>query len=1544
MVSSRIDLREKVPVNIVKWAGLENTMNELFNNFEAWEQRNAELVNRFFDQAYFRGEESLINKFTEIKPDIKFEDIKDEWINLAILLYDNWMWDFKACLDKIDNDNLKKAFMTKIFENIRRKLWWVPWWAIPPAPYNDFDAKCVVPWDTNVLWYFQKVVSYLTSKEWAANWKKVLEILKDENVFITNEQLNSLLPAWEQIPMGINLTDPATPTTTKNNFDKLLSFEIGKEADRTINIAKDFSKNFQWLITNSLPAINTIVWESDEYRYNENEISNTYPEYKWRLETIRNNTDLSEDEKDKQINTLRWNFYLQYLKSKNTKIWNALEQLYNNNFDYSKIEPNILKGYLEKVADIRLKMLFDKWINEFIKLNFWNVDEFKNFYKNLADPSKKNMVLNDVNIVIPGSTTNWSVLIPIQKKIIEWPNEWLKDIDQFWKNSDKAFDALPIEFTINKSDINALDITVEDKTKLLNLLSKFDQWDKYEIKWEDIWILIYLFFVINSKLPITEMEHEKQKEIENTFGQAKNHEKWPESKDSGENNEGENEENKEWNEFTPEKFKEKIEKYWPGKFENWSEVRLPVWNSELPGWWYQWMKLKISNVNMKKWTFKWTIFWWELKFKNNIEWKSLQFKMNENFFWDLEKISKDSSKIWLQPDPKKSNFNSFRESLNNKLWTNNLSFPIDWVTWDGDKFMQKIKDENWEEKEVEVKYFWASGDDKSTYKIEYNPFKRSFNVSTTFNWNKKWKDWKSEKKRFSYSRDMDWNNFLIFFSQKWLFPQTEEEAKDAVTRQDNEFKMVNWWKWKLHWFSINNIRNWFKDVFGAIKKKIDEYDKSQTEKFKGIIESPILDALSKLPLPPSVKYAIWERQQDLYNERDSAIWKKIEWYLKIYQADPDFWTTFDQLPPHARTQWWKSLQMIVTDRVKNAKDRMWDPGLYQAAALLLANFEKWWSPYRWLSAEENTWLWVKALLWKAHYEQFLRDKAACIRDRDLAENSKNSWLDKKWLNEALARCEMDYIINNIRWSYWKLPYFGSHENRWIPGKDWTNYIDNPSKRLLSDQFASKLESASKWRFTKSTVEESYWKNKSINNFEIMEDEFGKMWSSRYQKWAGALRRMFDLASDESLKKRAKRHFLTYLLSWALDINCDPGLKKQVYWRAKPMSFVPWMLVKEAGVAENIAILLDDATNWDFSKNVKKYFHRSWQLKEWPDFKWVQNEINKWLTDEKMDKLDDYFSKLPTKDFSWYAEPKKKILEKFKKSLIEEDVEEFDRWLLDNPTIVNNGLLTNINVVSDRLRIEDWEFKWKDSDDVNNKKTFWKNIKESVSKLDAGNPEIVNFVLNKYFSWFWLNSTQDRQKAYQRIRTAYYWKDRIWKPFTYDYNGKWQDLDMWTISSMEIDDIIRYTFQGTVMKDCFSARKLPAELAYALEAFQNFFKKAFDNGTLQKPIIEKDSFRSNDIKVEPLLLWSRSLYKDVFSGESDNMFDDTVIWDEKDAFTDPKKRRKAQKRAFQSWRFINHELAQIEKSFKNRLPKTSYRVITQDSSSDIETRIKWLDAA
>ena len=555
-----VDLREKFPPNIIKWANLETTANNLLDNFETGHKKNAELINRFFEQPYFRWEESLINKFSEIKPDIKFDDIKNEWINLALLYYKDHLYDLNSCLNKVKNVHIKQAFIQKIFNEIQTKIWW-------QSLYTDFSNECKVPlttWTPNVLAYFQKVIKYLEEKQIAQNWKKVFEILKDIN--ITNDYLNSILPIWEQIPSWANLSDPSIPESTKNDFDALLSFEIWKEADRTINICENIAKEFQKLSTNSLPAINTIIWENDKYKFDENIL---WPEYKWKLETINNNPNLSENEKNKEINDLKREFYIKYLKTKNKKIWNTLEQLYNNDFDYSKIDPHTLKDYFDKVADIRLNMLFDKstsngkYMNEIMKLNFWNIDEFKKFYKELTDVDPNNPTLNitlsDVNK--PRATPpTWKISIPIQRKIVEWKNLRLKDINLFWKNANKSFDAFPMEYSINKADIDALDITIEDKTKLLYLLSKYDQWDKYEIKWEDIWILIFLFFIINSKLPITEMDPEEQKEVEKLFWQAKNHENWPENEDTEKNDE-----KNEWNEIeSPEKFKEKIEKYWPG--------------------------------------------------------------------------------------------------------------------------------------------------------------------------------------------------------------------------------------------------------------------------------------------------------------------------------------------------------------------------------------------------------------------------------------------------------------------------------------------------------------------------------------------------------------------------------------------------------------------------------------------------------------------------------------------------------------------------------------------------------------------------------------------------------------------------------------------------------------------------------------------------------------------------------------------------------------------------------------------------------------------
>ena len=1537
-MATSLNLREELPPDIVKWANLEKTMNDLFRDFKAWEERNAELVNDFFNQAYFRWEESLINKFTEIEPTLKFDDIKNESINLAILLYENWNREFNNCLSKISNNEIKKAIIKQIHDKVQNKIW--TW-----APYDHFDdpSECAIPGDSNVLSYFQKVIDYLNWKESASHWKKTIEILKKIN--ITNEEINSLLPAWDKIPTGIELTNAAVPTNTKNDFDTLLSFEIGKEADRTNNIAREFFGKIEWLFTNTFPAVNTIISENDEYKYDESKL---WTEYEGKLQNINDDSNLSDTEKEKQIDDLRWEYYLKYLKTKNDKIGNSLEQLYNNDFDYSKLEDSIIKGYIDKVVDIRLKMLFDSWLKDVIKVDFWNLDEFKTFCKDLADPTKTNISLNDVNLLT--GWTIWSINIPVKKSMIEGPNPRLKkDITQFW-GTEKSYDALPIRYEIKKSDINSLDITIEDKIKLLNFLSRFKQEDKYIIEGKDVWILFYLFFTINNRFKVTEFKSDDQKKIQELFWEAKDSNRnWGEehipeennTEDWNEHNDWTNHENnEEWNEkSSAEKFKEEIEKHWPGKFENWSEIWLPMWDSELPWWWYQWMKIKISDIDTKKWTFKWKIYGWELKFGSKLEWKSKEFKMNEDFFKDLNKISKNPDKIWLQPNPDKSDFNSFRENLKGELWKDKLSFPPTWVERTWDKFMQKVINEKWKEEEIEVKYFWASSDDKSTYKIEYNPVKKSFTVSSTFNWDEKWEDWKSEKKRFSYKRDMDWNNFLIFFTQKGLIPQTEEEAKSAIIRQDNDFKMVNKGKWKLNWFSINNVKNVFKTIKWNIKKKIDDYNKGQDEKLEDILvwDRWLYSKLAGvLGFIPSMKEWLWELQQEYYNNRDNRTWKKIEWYLKIFQSDPDFWTTFDQVPPFARILWWKSYKQFITDLARPGASRSKDD-IHKAAALLLANIEKWASPYRWLAGEENSGLWVRVLLWDAHYEQFMRDKQKCIND--LRKNPK----EKDQIQDVLATCEMDYIINNVSWANWKLGYFGSHEWRWIPGEEGTDYIDNPSKRLLSDKFASTLKWSYKWRFNKSTVEESFGKI-THNDFNLAKEDFKRLIKSSRFPWAIAnLKKMFLLAKSPEQQSEYQKCFLLYMLSGVLDVNGKKDLRKQTYQWAKTISFLPWMLAKETSHSQKVVTLLDDfcQKQWHpkFSDSVKSYFHE-WDLKNWKlQIENLITDLDSWWNVDMMQSFEQYSkSVFPSEKF-----PENSVLKKLQENALDPGMENIDNSLLDNPVVANSWwLLSNANVVRDRMSIKDWVFDGKDPDERHNRAEFREQIAKEVRNMSTNSPESVSLVLNQYFSRFGLNSEADRQKAYKRIYTAYYWKDRIWHPFKYNYNLKWQELDMWSISMEEIEDILWYTFQWTVRKDCFSSRKLPQEMETALKEFQNFFEKAFNTWTLNNPIVIKSAFKADWIRTEPMLLWSRDVYKDVFTWDSEYEYDTTEIWDDKDAFKNPKKRRKAQKRAFQSWRFINYEIAQIEKSFKNRLPSGSYRVVTQDASSDIEARIKWLN--
>lgn len=1478
---------------------LQDVLNE-------WEKRNAEL--KISSDQYW--EEDLINQLTTKNPDLKFGNIGWIWINLSLLLDNSWRWSFKHCLDKIPSDEIKKALMQEIFHKVQNEIW-------TDKPYDDFEEICSIPWDVDVLWYFLNIISYLDRKENpdqedAPKGKKTMDIIS--KILISNSDVNWRLST----PIAPETKLSEMPEDIKNSFDALLSFEFWKGITKAKDITENRMEQFSLLFTTGFPAINTIIWEDEDYRYDEQKLLEKYPEYETKLGEIQEKYKYEEWDNKKQkeekglkmlkeIRELKWEYYLQYLKEKNEKLASTLRELYENDFDYSELSDDALKWYLDIVVNKRLNK-FKDWIKNIIDENFDNFDEFSKFYKDLADPSSTTIHLNSG--FTPWSHTKDSVELPITKSIIKRKNMWLKDIDSFWWNP-LSYDALPFRYEIKKDDIDKLDMTNDDKNKLKGYLTRFkDENDKFVIEGEDVWWLILLFFVINNKSPIKEVNSETQEEVEDLLTK----------KDSDKNGENGNDK---WDEaLTPEQFKEKIEKHWPGKFENWSEIWLPIWTSELPWWWYQWMKIKISDVDMWKWTFKWTIFWWELKFSSNLEWKSQNFKMNQEFFDGLEKILKKASanpeKIWLQPNPDTSNFNSFVDSLKGKLWTNDFKFPPEWtwLIWK-DKFMYEVGDDK-----NEVKYFWAANDNKSTYKIEYNPTRRSFTVYTTYNWDEKWKDWKTEKKRCSYKRNMDWNNFLIFFTQKWLQPQTEEEANDAIQMQEQELKIVNGWKLSLHWFSLNTIKNWFKDIWGAVKKGMDDYGKKQEKEFKEIVEKPLLDAISMLPLVPSLKYAVWKRQQELYADQVNWAWPKIEEYLKEFQSDEQFADTFDQLPPNVKTLHWKSYKDFIT----NLFDYKWTREIklddrHKAAAILLANIQKWGSPYRGLTEYQDEWLWVKVLLGQEHYRKFLRDKQKCIDDL------KSAWKNKDQIQHTLATWEMEYIINNICWSNWKLPYFGSHEARGYPGKWYsTNYVVNPSKRDLSEKFAGELRNAYQPRFTANSVDQAFDKI-SHNNFEQAKADVKRLLTSARNPGAiGNLRAMFKLAKTPEQLLECDRHFLIYMLSGILDVYGTKNLRKQAYEWGTTTSFLPWMLAKNTGHSEQVVQLLDDfcEEKWykKFSEIITAYFKKS-DLKRWKmDINGLFEQV---LDDSKrsLDKMKEFeeYSKVTfrSKDFS-----NKPVLRQLQKDALNPDTENINNSILENKLIANRSwLFSNANVVRDRMSLDgSWQFSWKDEDEKGDRKEFWDNVRLDIWKMDPKNERHLAIVLTQFFNFFNLNSQSSKQEILKWINTADYWSKgwKMWKMATYPPEPKpWEDyINMWVIGKAEIDSILWYAFKGRVLLECLGGKRIPAELMSTLDAFQNFFQEAFHSkdgtNTFKNPSIISKGFQlenlpSND---DAFSLCSWDLFNSLIDNEN-----------RKELHLDDKQTEIA--KTIMNGDIINYKIAQMEKAL-NRSWEEYFRPI------------------
>lgn len=400
-----------------------------------------------------------------------------------------------------------------------------------------------------------------------------------------------------------------------------------------------------------------------------------------------------------------------------------------------------------------------------------------------------------------------------------------------------------------------------------------------------------------------------------------------------------------------------------------------------------------------------------------------------------------------------------------------------------------------------------------------------------------------------------------------------------MVRENLDFESENQSSSVDYWKSFDENEYW---------KKLSDI-KSEKEKAKKEADLKRMRLMDEL---------LGRKSTDALSDRE--IWKKIEWYLQEFKNNPDFVELWD---------------INLLYKIKNAKDKLEEPLIYEAAAFLLANFEWWASPYHHLTGYENGWLWIKALLGNVHYNHFLEDKQNCINELS------SVWKEKDKIQDALANCEMNYIVNNIKWSKWNFKYFWYHASEW--------------KWSLPSQFADRLSSFSEWRFSKSSVKESYEKI-THSDFDVTKRDFERfIKSARFPHALANLARMLSLSKNEEQKSECQKAFLICMLSGVLDFYGNTDMKKQVYLWGKTLWFLPGMLVKKTWHSEQVIALLDDFSKWDFSKHVKSAFYTK-NLVKWGIDIWnLIDEINSWWSVDMMDKFEKYSkSDFLTKKFSF----------------------------------------------------------------------------------------------------------------------------------------------------------------------------------------------------------------------------------------------------------------------------------------------------------------------
>lgn len=753
---------------------------------------------------------------------------------------------------------------------------------------------------------------------------------------------------------------------------------------------------------------------------------------------------------------------------------------------------------------------------------------------------------------------------------------------------------------------------------------------------------------------------------------------------------------------------------------------------------------------------------------------------------------------------------------NSKFFGDNGNLNIFWewkwkiqLKWD--KFVKEI-DENWEKKEVEVKYFHGENFwfDDEAWKQWQKKYKYEIKKIDTSKWTVKFvanfSDYneKGEPTKYACENELTYEQFILLIEWKSLLwaSKEEQDAIDTKYKIDDPWRSANKWnrKWISIWAIINVVKNWRK----AFDAKMDERKKEQEENLDNFLFSyEWLNLWNKIWWFADMMWlhSVWsacnELYYDFYTNRENRTWKKIDKRYKLFEGEPNYSECYKEvLLPILKEPWCK---MYADDYTR-----------YRFAAAFLLMLKNEWPYPRDFWWDLWKWVWVEKFLWSWHAQKFRKfydEKKLEI------ERVKNLWYSSDVIlakQEELNKMEITYIISII--------------DGLAPYNDWA-INEFESKSIWWLKFKDKLNENFSWYFDK----HNETKNKMSTFFAAEEQYLRTIWAGRFNKALPSLERMCEKAESPEEAFRTKWYLLSAMLMWIVKNNSSASTIKSFFNTCRSMWFAPWSWMKDADQQRKVQILLDWATNGEFSKDQKLKYNISdfnpWAIKDgkyWFVKKFESYWNANWEKILKKIEKPSYKDKNNPKDRSIMemaaddTNPNKSVFVEYVSNsrTIDYDTPNWEVWAIWEKTAPWTAISNKIR----RYIPSKWYYsnltKEEEKDDA---KEFWKKAAREIptGKVDKITTEDT---FMRFFSWFDTRISSVRKpiirslKLVQKLKAGWFYGDvdyilsylirwnmhrETWWTFPSEFENVVENFRKFFINNVEsIDDgIIRRTFEN-----------------------------------------------------------------------------------------------------------------------------------------------------